>query len=86
MLLANAPPEYADRATLWNTTEKAETRFDAQLSRDIIAALPRELPFDQSIEMLKEFCRGCMPGGARPREERLNKFYNIYKPRGETSA
>ena len=57
MLPANAPPEYSDRATLWNAVEKSETRFDAQLSRRIIAALPRELPFDQSIAMVKEFCQ-----------------------------
>ena len=41
----------------WNAVEKAETRFDAQLSRGIIAALPKELPFDQSIAMVKEYCR-----------------------------
>ena len=57
MIPENAPPEYADRATLWNAVEKAETRFDAQLSRRIIAALPRERPFDQSIAMVKEFCQ-----------------------------
>jgi hypothetical protein len=57
MLPENAPPEYSDRATLWNAVEKAETRFDAQLSRGIIAALPTELPFDQSIQMVKEFCQ-----------------------------
>lgn len=57
LLPANAPPEYRDRATLWNAAEKVETRFDAQLSRGIIAALPRELSFDQSIEMVKEFCQ-----------------------------
>ena len=57
MLPANAPPEYSDRAALWNAVEKAETRFDAQLSRGIIAALPKELPFDQSIRMVKEYCR-----------------------------
>ena len=57
MLPANAPPEYSDRATLWNAAERVETRFDAQLSRGIIAALPRELSFDQSIEMVKEFCQ-----------------------------
>ena len=57
MLPENAPPEYSDRATLWNAAEKVETRFDAQLSRGIIAALPRELSFDQSIEMVKEFCQ-----------------------------
>ncbi len=57
MLPENAPPEYSDRAALWNAVEKAETRFDAQLSRGIIAALPKELPFDQSIRMVKEYCR-----------------------------
>jgi hypothetical protein len=57
LLPANAPPEYSDRATLWNAAERVETRFDAQLSRGIIAALPRELSFDQSIEMVKEFCQ-----------------------------
>ena len=57
MLPANAPPEYSDRVALWNAVEKAETRFDAQLSRGIIAALPKELPFDQSIRMVKEYCR-----------------------------
>ena len=57
MLPANAPPEYSDRAVLWNAVEKAETRFDAQLSRGIIAALPKELPFDQSIAMVKEYCQ-----------------------------
>ena len=57
LLPGNAPPEYADRATLWNAAESAETRFDAQLSRGIIAALPRELSFDQSIGMVKEFCQ-----------------------------
>ena len=57
VLPANAPPGYSDRAALWNAVEKAETRFDAQLSRGIIAALPKELPFDQSIRMVKEYCR-----------------------------
>lgn len=33
VLPANAPPEYSDRAAFWNAVEKAETRFDAQLSR-----------------------------------------------------
>ena len=57
MIPANAPPEYSDRAALWNAVEKAETRFDAQLSRGIIAALPKKIPFDQSIAMVKEYCQ-----------------------------
>ena len=57
MLPANAPPEYADRSRLWNSVEASESRFDAQLARSIIAALPRELPMEQSIEMVREFCR-----------------------------
>ena len=57
MIPANAPPEYSDRAALWNAVEKAETRFDAQLSRGIIAALPKKIPFDQPIAMVKEYCQ-----------------------------
>ena len=33
LLPANAPPEYADRATLWNAAEEAEKQWHAQLAR-----------------------------------------------------
>ena len=52
MLPANAPKEYAEREILWNAIDKVEKRIDAQLAREIIIALPRELSRDKQIELL----------------------------------
>ena len=56
MLPHNAPPGYADRATLWNAVEAVENQWNSQLARRIVLALPREVPKDQYLPMLKEFC------------------------------
>ncbi len=57
MLPDNAPKEYADRNTLWNAVEKAETSWNAQTARRIEIALPKELPLESSIGMIRENCR-----------------------------
>ena len=57
MLPINAPPEYADRETLWNAAEAVEKSWNSQLARKIRMALPREVPSDQYVEMVKEFCQ-----------------------------
>ena len=56
MLPANAPPEYADRATLWNSVEEAEKQWNSQLARRFVVALPREVPLEMCPQMLKEYC------------------------------
>ena len=56
MLPLHAPPGYADRATLWNAVEAVENQWNSQLARRIVLALPREVPKDQYLPMLKEFC------------------------------
>ena len=56
LLPANAPPEYADRATLWNSAEEAEKQWNAQLARRFVLALPREVPLEKCPQMLKEYC------------------------------
>lgn len=38
MLPAHAPPEFADRSTLWNSSEQIEKARDSQLGREIEAA------------------------------------------------
>ena len=38
MLPAHAPPEFADRSTLWNSVEQIEKARDSQLAREIEAA------------------------------------------------
>ena len=56
LLPPNAPPEYADRQTLWNAVEASEKQWNAQLSRGIIMALPRELPTDQYESLVRDYC------------------------------
>ena len=38
MLRAHVPPEFADRSTLWNSSEQIEKARDSQLGREIEAA------------------------------------------------
>ena len=40
---------------LWNAVEKFERRKDAQLSRETVVALPKELTREQNIEVAREF-------------------------------
>ena len=39
ILPAKAPPEYADRATLWNSVEEVEKQWNSQLARRFVVAL-----------------------------------------------
>ena len=57
MLPSHAPPGYADRATLWNAVEAVENQWNSQLARRIVLAFPVEVPKDQYLPMLKEFCQ-----------------------------
>ncbi len=64
LLPTNAPKEFLNRQTLWSTAEKAEDastrRKTARTAHEIIIAFPRELTFDTSIHMVKEFIRDCL--------------------------
>lgn len=55
MLPEGAPPEFADREKLWNAVEAAEKRKDAQLSREVEFAIPREMNQRQGIELARDF-------------------------------
>ena len=55
LLPDNAPEEYRDRQTLWNTVELNEKRKDAQLAREIIFALPREFDLPEQIQVMREY-------------------------------
>jgi Ti-type conjugative transfer relaxase TraA len=56
VLLPDGAPEYlADRATLWNAVEAGEKRKDAQLSREVEFAIPREMDQTQGIELARDF-------------------------------
>lgn len=56
MLPENAPPEYADRNTLWNAVEKIENQWNSQLARRFILALPIEVSPEQYPQMIQEYC------------------------------
>lgn len=57
MLPANAPPEYADRAALWNAAEEIEKQWNSQLARRFVLALPREIPEEHYPQMVREYCK-----------------------------
>ena len=57
MLPTYAPPEFADRSTLWNSVEQIEKARDSQLAREIEAALPRELSREQQIALVRAYVK-----------------------------
>ena len=56
MLPSNAPPEYADRQTLWNAVDAAEKSNKAQTARRFTITLPRELTFEQNHALIRDYC------------------------------
>ncbi len=48
---------FADREFLWNQVELAEKRRDAQLCKDVVLALPKELDLNLQIELVKRFAQ-----------------------------
>jgi len=57
LLPDNAPPEYKDRAVLWNAVEKIEKAKNAQLAREIELALPVELTKEQNLFLVREYVK-----------------------------
>lgn len=57
MLPPHAPPEYADRNTLWNAAEAIEKQWNSQLARGFVLAIPRELPPEQYADLIRDYCR-----------------------------
>lgn len=53
----NAPPEWADRAKLWNAVEEAEKSKDSRLAREFVVALPIELKKAEWVKLLSEFIK-----------------------------
>lgn len=56
MLSSNAPSEYADRNTLWNAVEEIENQWNSQLARRFHLPLPREIPEEQYVRLIREYC------------------------------
>ena len=54
-LPSHAPPEYADRETLWNAVEKAERGKKAQLAYSFDIALQNEFSMQENIALARQF-------------------------------
>ena len=55
LLPSHAPPEYADRETLWNAVEKAERGEKAQLAYSFDIALQNEFSMQENIDLARQF-------------------------------
>ena len=55
LLPEDAPDEWHNRERLWNDVEAFEKRKDAQLSREVEFAIPREMNQQQGIELACDF-------------------------------
>ena len=60
LLPPHAPPEYQDRATLWNTVEQVEKHPKAQLAYSFDIALQNELSLEENIALAREFVQRCL--------------------------
>ena len=50
-----APPEWKDRAKLWNAVEESEKTKDSRLAREFVVALPVELKKVEWVRLLSKF-------------------------------
>ena len=51
----NVPIALKDRTTLWNSVELNEKASNAQLARNFIIALPKELSFEENKKLITDF-------------------------------
>ena len=54
-LPSHAPPEYADRQTLWNAVEKAERGKNAPLAYSFDIALQNDFSLEENIALARQF-------------------------------
>ena len=51
----NVPKKFQDRSFLWNSVELNEKASNAQLARNFIIALPKELSFEENKNLITDF-------------------------------
>ena len=56
LLPPNAPPDFQDRGTLWNSVEQIEKACNSQLARELEVALPIELSREEQIRLVRAYC------------------------------
>lgn len=55
LLPSHAPPEFADRQTLWNAVEQVERGKKAQLAYSFEIALQNEFTIEENIALARQF-------------------------------
>ena len=56
LLPSNAPPNFQDRGTLWNSVEQIEKACNSQLARELEVALPIELSREEQVRIVRAYC------------------------------
>ena len=56
LLPPNAPPDFRDRGTLWNSVEQIEKACNSQLARELEVALPIELSREEQVRLVRAYC------------------------------
>ncbi len=62
-LPSHAPPEWSDRAVLWNAVEEAEKSKDSRLAREFIVALPNEIDSFSQKYIAESFAKSLADDG-----------------------
>ncbi len=66
MLPEGVDEHFLDREVLWNEAERMEKRKDAQVAKDIILALPKDLDLTQQISLARQFATSQFLGSGIP--------------------
>ena len=66
LLPSHAPPEFADRQTLWNAVEQVERGKKAQLAYSFEIALQNEFTIEENIALARQFLLPKEPHGKIP--------------------
>lgn len=56
LLPPNAPSDFQDRGTLWNSVEQIEKACNSQLARELEVALPIELSREEQVRLVRAYC------------------------------
>ena len=56
LLPSNAPTNFQDRGTLWNSVEQIERACNSQLARELEVALPIELSREEQVRLVRAYC------------------------------
>lgn len=75
-----APAWVQDRQALWTAVDAAEKRKDAQTTREVNVALPRELTSEQQREVVREFVQAAFVERGMVADVAIHEGHNAQEP------